>query len=260
MLMTSRRTESTPSADQRSASVLLNGLRILEAFTVAEPALGVTEIARRVGQHKSTVSRILSSLESAGYVTRDQAGGRYRLGLGLMRLAGPLLADLDVRSASHPALDELSDATQETAALMVWNGTESVVVEQVPSPQQVKHTTAIGTRYNTIGSASYRVFLAWADTEVVTAVLGTPSQADVHALERVRESGFAVNDGQTSIQEMGISAPVRDHRGAVVAAVLMSAPRFRMSPDLVEKYAKRVQDAADMVSRRLGGEIRSTKT
>ena len=68
-------------------SPLLHGFRVLESFTIAEPVLGVTEIARRIGLHKSTVSRILATLEQAGYVERDPVGGRFRLGLGLIGLA-----------------------------------------------------------------------------------------------------------------------------------------------------------------------------
>ncbi|MGH3357441.1 MAG: helix-turn-helix domain-containing protein, partial [Nocardioidaceae bacterium] len=79
--MASKRTAEGSTADAPPASVLLNGLRILETFTAEQPLLGVNEIARRVGQHKSTVSRILSSLESAEYVSRDDDSGRFRLGL-----------------------------------------------------------------------------------------------------------------------------------------------------------------------------------
>src|SRR3954471_9727025 len=135
-----------------SASVLLNGLRVLESFTITEPVLGVTEIARKVDLHKSSVSRILATLEKAGYVERDHGSGRFRLGLGLIALTGPLLANLDVRRVAQPELVELTQRTGETSALAVWNGHESVVVEQVPSPKQVKHSASVGTRYDTYQS------------------------------------------------------------------------------------------------------------
>ena len=133
---------------------------MLETFSITEPLLGVTEIAGRVGMHKSSVSRILAVLEQVHYVERDPESGRFRLGLGVIGLAGPLLADLDVRRAAHPALERLSQRTGETAALLVWNGSETVVVEQVASTHQVKHTSAIGTRYDSADSASVQVFLA----------------------------------------------------------------------------------------------------
>lgn len=82
--------------------MLHNGVSVLRTFSVTEPLQGVTEIAAKVGLHKSTVSRILSSLEQLELAERDTASRRYRLGLGVIALAGPLLADLDVRRAAYP--------------------------------------------------------------------------------------------------------------------------------------------------------------
>ncbi|MDN5762992.1 MAG: IclR family transcriptional regulator, partial [Microlunatus sp.] len=96
---------------QGAAASLFNGLAVLQAFSIAAPALGVTEIAAKVGLHKSTVSRILSGLAEASFVERDPATGRYRLGLGVIALSGPLLADLDVRRAALPYLEELMEQT-----------------------------------------------------------------------------------------------------------------------------------------------------
>ena len=142
------------SSDSRGASVLVNAIEVLRCFTVEEPLQGVTEIAAKVGLHKSTVSRILATLEQEDLVERDQSSRRFRLGLGLIAVAGPLLADLDERRAAYPVLQELGEQTGETTALMVWNGSEAVSVEQIPSRQQVKHTSVLGTRYNTALSAS----------------------------------------------------------------------------------------------------------
>lgn len=74
---------------RNASSMLRNGIRILHAFSVDEPALGVTEISRRVDLHKSTVSRLLHQLEQMDLVLRDQESGRFRLGLGLIGIAGP---------------------------------------------------------------------------------------------------------------------------------------------------------------------------
>ena len=246
-----------------STSVLLNGLRVLESFSITEPVLGVTEIARRVDLHKSSVSRILATLEKAGYVERDDSTGRFRLGLGLIALTGPLLANLDVRRVAAPELAELSRRTGETTALMVWNGHESVVVEQVPSPKQVKHTAAIGTRYNTYQSSSVQVFLAEMPRAEVQRLFERRliiGPADAHAIDAyldelrdARGRGYTLNDGRTSIEEVGICAPVHDHRGTLVAAVLLSAPRFRVSPTLLEPLGRAVADTARHVTARLGG-------
>lgn len=246
------------SGAKNTPSVLQNGVRVLRAFSVGEPALGVTEISRRVDLHKSTVSRILGQLEAMDLVIRDPESGHFRLGLGLIGLAGPLLANLDVRRIAYPALEALTERTRETSSLTVWSGNESVSVEQVASPQQVKHTSPIGTRYTTTGSASVRIFLAAMPRSRVRALLedllGNEDEVRDHLarLDEVRTDDVAVNAGETSIEEVGISAPVRDHRGHTVAAVLLSAPSFRVSPELRPQLVEAVRTTAAQVSERLG--------
>jgi DNA-binding IclR family transcriptional regulator len=248
---------------QGAAASLLNGLAVLEAFSVQKPVLGVTEVAQRVGLHKSTVSRILGGLTEAGYVQRDEETGRYRLGLGLLALSGPLLADLDVRRAAVPHLEQLTESTQETSAISVWNGHEAIVVEQVASPYQVKHTATIGTRYNKFESSSVRVFLAELAPAVVTELIesgrilrtagdGLPLDHTGH-LQEVARQAFAVNDGLTAEEEFGVSAPVRDYRGKVVGCITASAPRARVHKHATgDALVQAVQHAASEVSVRLG--------
>ena len=256
--------QTTTDKPQGAAASLLNGLTVLEAFSVAKRSLlGVTEISELVGLHKSTVSRMLSGLDEAGYVQRDEETGRYRLGLGMIGLAGPLLAELSVRRAALPHLEELTQATGETAAIAVWNGSNAIVVEQTASTHQVKHSAAIGTRYNKFASSSVRVFLAelppeetdrlLADRTVLReGYLGLEDPAH-EQLVGVRDDGFAVNDGETTYEEYGVSAPVRDYRGEVVGCITASAPRSRVQYLQSQSILREaVLEAAARVSTRLG--------
>ncbi|NVM96962.1 IclR family transcriptional regulator [Arthrobacter sp. AETb3-4] len=248
---------------QGAAASLLNGLAVLEAFSVQKPVLGVTEVAQLVGLHKSTVSRILGGLTEAGYVQRDEETGRYKLGLGLIALSGPLLADLDVRRAAVPYLEQLTESTKETSAISVWNGHEAIVVEQVASPYQVKHTAAIGTRYNKFESSSVRVFLAELAPALATGLIesgrilrtaedGLPLDHTAH-LQDVARLAYAVNDGSTAEEEFGVSAPVRDYRGKVVGCITASAPRSRVLKQASrETLVQAVQNSATKISIRLG--------
>ncbi|GAB2902135.1 IclR family transcriptional regulator [Neomicrococcus lactis] len=248
---------------QGAAAALFNGLRALEAFSIETPVLGVTEIANKINLHKSTVSRILTGLTEAGYVQRDFETGRYRLGLGVIALSGPLLADLDVRRAALPYLEELSEQTQETSAISVWNGSSAIVVEQVPSTHQVKHSAPIGTRYSKLDSSSVRVFLSELPEDKISELLenGVITQSD-HAffsgeplkhLGEVREAGVAINDGYTTDEEFGVSAPVRDFRGTIVGCITVSAPRSRVHKQkAAETLVTSVINAAARVSARLG--------
>ena len=252
------------NGDARGASVIVNAIAVLRSFTADEPMLGVTEIASRVGLHKSTVSRILATFEQEHLVERDPDSRRFRLGLGLIAVAGPLLAELEERRVAYPVLRELTERTGETSALMVWNGSESMCVEQIASRQQVKHTTPLGARYSDALSASVQIFLAAEQPERVSALLrsGTITlpglddhsvEAYLQRLAEVGECGWAINYGETSIEEVGIAAPVYDHRGDIVASVLIPAPKFRVSPDTLQSLGEACSSAARVVTQRLGG-------
>lgn len=255
------RTSSNTDATGRGASVIENTVAILRCFSPDRQELGVTEIAPQVGLHKSSVSRILASLEREGIVEQTTSR-RYRLGLGIITIAGPLLADLDVRRVSLPILQDLSAETGETSALMVWNGTESITVEQIPSSHEVKHTSSLGSRYGTAYSASVQVFLAAENEERVRELIESGSIAEVGAggideylrkLAAVGERGCAINYAETSPEVVGIAAPVRDHRGEVVAVVLIPAPRFRVDDRTLATLSASCVEAARKVTRRLGG-------
>ncbi|WP_313815488.1 IclR family transcriptional regulator [Citricoccus sp.] len=245
----------------RGASVIVNVLQVIRCFTVEEPVLGVTEIAAQVGLHKSSVSRILATLEQEKVVERDEASRKYRLGLGLIAVAGPLLAGLDVRRIAMDDLRELSETTGETTALNIWDGSAAVTVEQVPSRRQVKHTSVLGSRYATGLSASVQVHLSHESPEGVRQLLedealqfDSPPDADAYLerLAEVRRRGYAVNYCETFEDEVGVAAPVFDHRGHVVACVLVAAPFYRVPEASVAALASTCRNTARSISVRMG--------
>ena len=259
-----RRKTNAGASDARGASVILNAIEVMRCFSVETPLLGVTEIASRVSLHKSTVSRILATLEQEDLVERDPSSRRFKLGLGLIAVTGPLLADLDVRRAAYPVLQELTDRTGETSALMVWNGNQAVCVEQIASPQQVKHTTPLGTRYNTALSSSVQIFLAQTDSPPVRSMIAegsillTDSDPDaldayVVRLKGVASEGVAINYGETFPEEVGVAAPIFDHRGDLAACVMLAAPRFRVSQEVLNTISEACRNAARKVTVRMGG-------
>lgn len=256
--------DSNGKGDTKGASVIVNAIAVLRSFTADEPLLGVTEIANRVGLHKSTVSRILATFEQENLVERDADTRRFRLGLGLIAVAGPLLAELEERRVAYPVLRELTELTGETSALMMWEGNESICVEQIASRHQIKHTAPLGARYSDALSSSVQVFLGMQPEERVRALLRsgaiTYPGLDEASLEdyllRLKDDsrrGWAINYGESSLDEVGVAAPVYDHRGDLVAAVLIPAPRFRVSKERLQSLGESCRAAADKVTARLGG-------
>lgn len=262
--MVVQRTEP-PATEARGSSVIVNVIDVLRCFSVENPVLGVTEIATKVGLHKSSISRILATLEQERIVAQDETTRKYSLGLGLIAVAGPLLANLDVRRVSFPFLQELAAATGETAVLTIWDGVESVSVEQIPSIHQVKHTSAMGSRYDTALSASVQVFLAHAEADRAAQLLDSGEvvlpkySAETRnqylgRLEAVRSRGYAANYGETSSEEVGVAAPIFDHRGSVVACAMIAAPYYRVSEQQLHELGTACMKAARNIGTRLGAQ------
>lgn len=253
-----------PDDPRRVPSSLANVFAILRCFSVDSPELGVTDVARMIGVHKSTVSRMMTNLQRLGYLQRDPATDKYRLGVSLLALVSPLLANVDVRRIAHPLLQDEVAKTRETAAIAVIEDIDPIVIDQIPSPQLVRHTQEVGTRYRGWSSASVKVSLAfrpWREAE--RALRGGRIEGvdggDMAAVARVRadlaairEVGFAVNDGESDAFEFSLAAPVFGADGALLAALVVAAPKPRVTPAAFDAIRDVVLHDARLISRQLG--------
>jgi DNA-binding IclR family transcriptional regulator len=238
-------------------------IAVLKLFGEAEPELGVTELARRLKLHKSTVSRLLSTLEAGGFVQQDPRSGRYRLGLQLAALAGLALTQYELRDVARPLLQELAAASGETTTISVLDGDAAVNIDQVLGPQPVKHLGWIGRRLPLHCTAAGKPLLAHQPAPVVDRFLSQPLHRYTtrtitnpilvrRELERVRAQGFGLGQEEYEVELNAVGAPVRDHNGEVMASITISGPSFRLPPARLMQLGGLVRHAADRISARLG--------
>jgi DNA-binding IclR family transcriptional regulator len=236
---------------------------ILRSFTESEPELGVTELGRRLGLHKSTVSRILATLKREGLVGQNAETGRYRLGLGLISLAGVALGRLDVRAVAQPHLSELAVDTGETVNVSVRDGRECVYIERARSPKPIRYVGWIGRRIPLHCTAAGQVLLAYLPSDEQAAVLAEPlpvytgrTVVDLEALRtvlaRVRQQGYAVVHEEFEEGFSGIAAPIFDHAGQVVASLSVSGPTYRLEPGVIEGFLGPLRETARCISIEMG--------
>jgi DNA-binding IclR family transcriptional regulator len=225
---------------------------------------GVTELARRLGLHKSTASRLLATLEKRGLVEQDEENGKYRLGLVVIRLAERAEQTLDLRSIAMPELDRLARATRETTGLGVLDADSLLTVAQADGPNLVAMVDWTGRYLPLHCAAAGKVLLAsLPEREVMRLVRRGLDQCTdrtitrleplLEDLARVRRRGFATAFGEYEPTTNAVAAPVHDARGAVVAAVAVWGPSFRVAPARVPELVQQAREAAAAVSVRLGG-------
>jgi len=256
MSATKRSTDSGIQSVQRAAA-------ILRSFTEAEAELGVTAISERLGLHKSTVSRLLSTLLQEGFVEQNRETGKYRLGLGLVSLAGYALEHIDLRRVAHPHLLNLAELTQETINVTILDGAECVNIERVASPRLIRYVGSLGRRTPLHCTSTGKVLLAYmtpAERDAVlppkltryTAKTIVDRQALEQALVQIRAQGYGVAREEFEEDLTAIAAPICNHLGRVVATVSISGPTYRLEADKIEAFGGPLRETARKISAQLG--------
>ena len=237
---------------------------ILNAFSMETPELGVTELAERVGLHKSTVHRFMVNLDAAGLVERNARTGRYRLGLHIFELGGLVMQQMNLWDEALPFLESLVRDTGETGHLAVLDGGEAIYIERVEARRALRVPSAIGRGYPAHATNLGKVLLADLPPERVAEIVAERGLAsftrntitdpdELNAeLERIRERGFAIDDEEYDEGLRCIGAGVRDHSGHVVSALGIGGPVTRVTPARVDELGELVMAAARGLSRRLG--------
>nr|WP_131759228.1 IclR family transcriptional regulator [Actinomadura fibrosa] len=202
------------------------------------------ELAASAGVHKTTVLRLLRTMEDERFVHRD-AGHRFRLGSRLFALAGAALEQRGIREIAAPHLARLNDATGQTVHLGVYEGGDVVYLDKYDSRHAIRMYSRIGLRMPLHATAIAKVLLAdlpeprrrriAAEIEYTpfTEHTITSPRALLDELDRVAAQGHAVDDAEHETFIRCVAAPVRDATGRAVAAVSISAPEVVLSRDEV---------------------------
>jgi DNA-binding IclR family transcriptional regulator len=225
---------------------------------------GVTDIAHRAQLPKSTVSRLLGTLEELGMVEQVATGGDYRIGAGVVEIAASVLPGRSLVAAARPHLLELIRATGESAGISVADGDTVHFLDQADSDNQVQGRNWTGDRLPMHSTSSGLVLLAFADEALRSAVMRKPLIAsarhtitDAQALGRrlaeIRTIGYCWAYEEFSDGLNSVAAPIFDHDGIVIGALHAHGPAYRFPgarsaediSDLVVATARRIQTATN---------------
>ncbi|HWB85722.1 MAG TPA: IclR family transcriptional regulator [Bryobacteraceae bacterium] len=244
--------------------VLDRVFRILDILADGAADTTLSEIAAALGLHKSTVHRLLMVLESARFVERNAGTGKYHLGSRVIELGFSAASRLDVYDVARPHLHWLVEETGETAHLAVLRDGEVVSLSDVESRQMVRTPANAGSRTPAHCTALGKAILAFTPPEQIAQFLRgrtlrpvtgrtITSASGLRAeLRAVRARGYAVDDEEWEPGLRCIGAPVRDGTGAVIAAISISGPVFRIDQSRLLTLANPVMRAANRVSSSLG--------
>ncbi len=238
-------------------------MSLLKAFSDAQPEWSLADLTQSVGLNKTTTYRLMSALEHEGMVTRDEHTGAYRLGPGAIVLGGRALRTNDLHVASRAALEELAEATGESASLEILVECDILIVDQVAGAHVLGAAQDIATRWPAHATSTGKVLLAFLPLVQCEELLSFPlvrytehtvidkDQLMVE-LDQIREQGYTIVHGELELGFVAIAAPVFNHNAEVVAAASVGGPSARLAADQLQKVVEEVLQAAAKISQRLG--------
>jgi IclR family transcriptional regulator, acetate operon repressor len=254
-----------PSARSDDGPVVQSVDRAIEVMEILarDGWSGVSELARELDIHKSTVFRLLSTLERRGIVEQHEGTQKYRLGFAVARLAAAVRGPLDLAEAGRDACERLSLESDETVNLAVLEGRSVVNIHQVNLSNSRVSVDWLGSHTSLHGTSSGKVLLAHQPRERRARLLPrtlepftdrtiTDRGALFAELDAVAERGYATTSGELEEGLNAIAAPVRGADGTVVACVSVSGPSYRLDAERQRATVPLVVTAGERISRRLG--------
>jgi len=236
----------------RGTTAIDRGAELLVRVLESEEPVALTDLASASGIPKSTASRLLSALERQGLVEQQGERGRLRPGPAILRVAERNLLERSLIELARPSLDALAEQTGETINLAVptRHGVEHIA--QVDSRHFLGTGQWLGRQVAFHPSANGKVFLAFGRATLPAGEDPSAARAHRSELETVRREGFAAAVDELEEGLAAIAAPVRGSRGDVVAALSISGPTMRMTPQRIAELQPILVEEARTLSYRLG--------
>jgi IclR family transcriptional regulator, pca regulon regulatory protein len=248
---------------------LERGLAVLSSFNSDRPLIGVSDLSRELDLSRSTAHRYIATLARLGYLQQDPDSKRYRLGPRVLDLGFSAINSMDVRDIAAPHLRKLSDETQRTVNLAILDGADVVYIERCrtaqPGQSEIDLNLHVGSRLPAYCTAMGKAILAFVPeerlkqlmTQIDFAPRGPNTLTDPGAfraeLDKIRESGIAVNDEELAYGLRSIAAPIHSSSGEVLAALNLAVHRTIVSmEELIARYGPAVTQTARDISLGMG--------
>lgn len=235
---------------------LERGLRLLGEFSRQDKALSAPELAKRLSVPRSTVFRLLTTLERMGFVERNEGGRDYRLGMAVLRLGFEYLASLELTEIGRPLLERLREQLGYSCNLVIRDGRSIVYVAKSVTPTAFVSSVNVGARLPAHATVFGRVLLEdlslnqlrelYPEGQLEVFSENTPKTVLelFNLVQEDRARGYVLQEGFFERGISTVAAPVRDHTGKVVAALGATIPAPRFDAGQLDGIVQRVRDSA----------------
>jgi DNA-binding IclR family transcriptional regulator len=248
----------------RVVPAVIRALDVLELF-LDRPLLSAREITERLDLPRTTVHELLVTLVARSYlISVPGQPAQFRLGMPLFQLGAAFAGQLDLVREAQEVAKDVAAACHEAVHVAVLDGADVMYLVKVDSTHPVRMVSAVGRRLPAHCTAVGKILLANLELGDLDALLSASDLAGMTPesitepdrlraeLHRVRAEDVAVDDGESDSAVRCVGAPIRDHTGATVAAMSVSAPTIRWTAAVHAEWTQLVRAGAAALSTRLG--------
>jgi len=243
---------------------LKKAIEVLETLAKSENGMGITQLSKKMNLPKSSIHQILSTFKDARFVEQNPEDKKYRLGLRIFELGNIFQSQLQLRKIAHPYLYDLSRKTNETAYLVILEGSKIVYIDCVESTARLRAHPLFGIRVPLHCTSLGKAIMAFLSEEKVDEIIRKEGLerftdntiTDPHLLkqelEKIRKRGYAIDNAEHEEGICCVGAPLWNYRGEVFGAISVSGPCQRFDSRRIPSMARLVVKAAEEISRRMG--------
>ncbi len=245
---------------------VIKAVKILEIIGRSKP-LGISEIGRELEIPKSSTHNLLQTLESEGFVERNEDTNKYNLGTRLIELGYRAQNDLAICRIAKPYLNGINQATDETVHLTLLDNDEVLYVDCVESKRRLRTYSVIGIRAPLYCTAVGKAIMAELPEALIKHIINSKGLAKLtdstvideksllRDLSDTRTRGYSIDNKEHEDHLVCIGAVIRDAEGKAFASISVSGPSDRMTEKRVVNIGDLVKNAAGEISRKIGYRI-----
>lgn len=243
---------------------MVKAFRLLEFFTVGKPSWGVRELATQLGANKSTVYRLMTTLNGLGVLKQDPHTEKYSLGLKLFELGSRVDIQEAIISKTHPILKKVASEISETVHMGILKNDQVLMVDRVESPQGLKLNSVIGSYIPAYCTGLGKVLLSNLSDEKVHAFCEHTSfiKNTEHTIQEkntllkeltaIRKQGYALDQEEKEYGLICLAVPVYNASNEMIAALSAAGPAQRFKPNMLPKYVNILKTGASDIKTRIG--------
>lgn len=245
---------------------LRRAIQALDMLACSADGLSLAEMSKRLNTPKSTLFRIMVTLQDHSLVNQDRGRKVFSLGMKLVEWGHAALERVDLKQIAHPHLEQLANETRESFYLGVLDNLEVILIDRADTPEMWRIVARLGSRSPVHATATGQVLISEASPDVIDRVIERTglkkftertlvNRAQLtKRLEQVRKQGFSITDAEYKPDLCAVAVPVRDHRGVVVASLMTALPSGQANKrkGRVRELISILTERADLISRELG--------